>query len=88
MPDAQNTGTAAKLLNDPVRSMNVLENLVGEAGSAIVDNRPALALKDARIAGVAAARRSARVRTRRGSWRHIVARAGIVVVAGGGLLRT
>jgi hypothetical protein len=61
--------------------MTVLENMIGAVGSAIVEDRLARALKNARIAEVAAERKATRVRTRRGTWRHTVTRARIAIVA-------
>lgn len=64
-----------------VRSLTVLENMIGAVGSAIVEDRLARALKNARIAEVTAERKAKRVRTRRGTWRHTVARAQIAIIA-------
>jgi hypothetical protein len=56
-----------------------LESLIGDVGASIVEDRLARALKNARTAEVAAARKLPRVRTRRGTWRQTVARALIAV---------
>jgi hypothetical protein len=62
--------------------MTVLENMIGEVGNAIVEDRLTRALDNARVAEATAPRKARRVRTRRGTWRHILSRSFTTVPIG------
>jgi hypothetical protein len=61
----------------------MLENMAGDIGNAIVEDRLARALEEARVAEAIAPRKARRVRTRRGTWRHIISRSLTTVTVGG-----